>query len=178
MRTWHALPIIQRRIDTHRHLSTPRTTPGRRADHDHRLRHGGPRRDRRTGRSRPGDSSPAATAHLHDCRRAYADTLVEITWADERLVVANDSIGSSNLGGFREELPARLVSVGIAEQNQVGVAAGMENDEKIPVASCAGSFLSARATEQITFRRSRRRGGAAAGRYLARAACSRTVART
>lgn len=126
----------------------------------------------------PGDSSPAATAHLHDCRRAYADTLVEITWADERLVVANDSIGSSNLGGFREELPARLVSVGIAEQNQVGVAAGMENDEKIPVASCAGSFLSARATEQITFRRSRRRGGAAAGRYLARVACSRTVART
>ena len=28
VRTWHALPIIQRRIDTHRHLSTPRTTPG------------------------------------------------------------------------------------------------------------------------------------------------------
>ena len=118
-------------------------------------------------------------APLHDCRKAYADTLVEIARADERLVVvANDSIGSSNLGGFREELPARLVSVGIAEQNQVGVAAGMKNDEKIPVASCAGSFLSARATEQITFRRSRRRGGAAAGRYLARAACSRTVART
>lgn len=116
---------------------------------------------------------------LHDCRRAYAATLTDIARADERLViVTNDSIGSSNLGGFREELPARLVSVGIAEQNQVGVAAGMENDEKIPVASCAGSFLSARATEQITFRRSRRRGGAAAGRYLARAACSRTVART
>ena len=34
VRTWHALPIIQRRIDTHRHLLTPRTTPGRRADHD------------------------------------------------------------------------------------------------------------------------------------------------
>ena len=50
VRTWHALPIIQRRIDTHRHLLIPRTTPGRRADHDHRLRHGGPRRDRRLPR--------------------------------------------------------------------------------------------------------------------------------
>ena len=89
-------------------------------------------------------------APLHDCRKAYADTLVEIARADERLVVvANDSIGSSNLGGFREEFPARLINVGIAEQNQVGVAAGMENGGKIPVVSCAGSFLSARATEQI-----------------------------
>ena len=89
-------------------------------------------------------------APLHDCRKAYADTLVEIARADERLVVvANDSIGSSNLGGFHEELPSRLINVGIAEQNQVGVAAGMENGGKIPVVSCAGSFLSARATEQI-----------------------------
>ena len=64
VRTWHALPIIQRRIDTHRHLSTPRTTPGRRADHDHRLRHGGPRRDRRLprgccSRALPPPSRPA-----------------------------------------------------------------------------------------------------------------------
>ncbi|MCZ0856724.1 transketolase family protein [Actinomyces israelii] len=89
-------------------------------------------------------------APLHDCRRAYAATLTDIARADERLViVTNDSIGSSNLGGFHEELPSRLINVGIAEQNQVGVAAGLENGDKIPVVSCAGSFLSARATEQI-----------------------------
>ena len=89
-------------------------------------------------------------APLHDCRRAYAATLTDIARADERLViVTNDSIGSSNLGGFHEELPSRLINVGIAEQNQVGVAAGLENGGKIPVVSCAGSFLSARATEQI-----------------------------
>lgn len=87
---------------------------------------------------------------LHDCRRAYAATLTDIARTDERLViVTNDSIGSSNLGGFHEELPSRLINVGIAEQNQVGVAAGLENGGKIPVVSCAGSFLSARATEQI-----------------------------
>ena len=87
---------------------------------------------------------------LHDCRGAYARVLTDIARADERLVVvANDSVGSSNLGAFREEFPTRLINVGIAEQNQVGVAAGLENGGKIPVVSCAGSFLSARATEQI-----------------------------
>ena len=92
----------------------------------------------------------APETHLHDCRGAYARALTDIARADERLVVvANDSVGSSNLGAFREEFPTRLINVGIAEQNQVGVAAGLENGGKIPVVSCAGSFLSARATEQI-----------------------------
>ena len=87
---------------------------------------------------------------LHDCRRAYAQTLAEIARRDDRLVVVvNDSVGSSNLGALCEEFPNRIINVGIAEQNQVGVAAGLENGGKIPVVSCAGPFLSARATEQI-----------------------------
>ncbi|WP_172120640.1 transketolase family protein [Actinomyces faecalis] len=88
--------------------------------------------------------------NLYDCRNAYAETLADIARQDGRLVVVvNDSVGSSNLGGFRDEFPACLINVGIAEQNQVGVAAGLENGGKIPVVSCAGSFLSARATEQV-----------------------------
>ena len=88
--------------------------------------------------------------NLYDCRKAYAQTLADIARQDDRLVVVvNDSVGSSNLGGFRDEFPTRLINVGIAEQNQVGVAAGLENGGKIPVVSCAGSFLSARATEQV-----------------------------
>lgn len=87
---------------------------------------------------------------LFDCRQAYAATLTDLARADERLVVVvNDSVGSANLGGFQKEFPTRLINVGIAEQNQVGVAAGLENGGKIPVVSCAGSFLSARATEQV-----------------------------
>lgn len=86
---------------------------------------------------------------LFDCRQAYAATLTDIARADERLVVVNDSVGSANLGGFQKEFPTRLINVGIAEQNQVGIAAGLENGGKIPVVSCAGSFLSARATEQV-----------------------------
>ena len=79
---------------------------------------------------------------LFDCRQAYAATLTDIARADERLVVVNDSVGSANLGGFQKEFPTRLINVGIAEQNQVGIAAGLENGGKIPVVSCAGSFLS------------------------------------
>lgn len=87
---------------------------------------------------------------LFDCRRIYAATLTDIARRDERLVVVvNDSVGSSALGAFQEEFPSRTINVGIAEQNQVGVAAGLENGGKIPVVSCAGSFLSARATEQV-----------------------------
>lgn len=89
-------------------------------------------------------------AELFDCRKAYAETLEKIAESDDRLVVVvNDSVGSSNLKGFEKRFPERLINVGIAEQNQVGVAAGLENCGKIPVVSCAGSFLSARAMEQI-----------------------------
>ncbi|ETJ43676.1 putative transketolase, partial [human gut metagenome] len=81
---------------------------------------------------------PQVSENLYDCRKAYAQTLADIARQDDRLVVVvNDSVGSSNLGGFRDEFPTRLINVGIAEQNQVGVAAGLENGGKIPVVSCA-----------------------------------------
>ncbi len=63
--------------------------------------------------------------------------------------MVNDSVGSSKLDKLKKELPDQLVNVGIAEQDMVGVAAGLENGGKIPFVSGAGCFLSARATEQI-----------------------------
>ncbi|MDO4259465.1 MAG: transketolase C-terminal domain-containing protein [Actinomycetaceae bacterium] len=90
------------------------------------------------------------STELFDCRAAFAATVEEIAATEERLVVVvNDSVGSSNLNGFAAAFPQRLINVGIAEQNQLGVAAGLENGGKIPVVSCAGSFLSARAMEQV-----------------------------
>ncbi len=86
----------------------------------------------------------------HDCRDAFAATLSDLARADERVVaVVNDSVGSSKLGAFAAEFGPRLVNVGIAEQDQIGIAAGLANGGKIPFVSCAGSFLSARALEQI-----------------------------
>lgn len=85
-----------------------------------------------------------------DNRVVFAETLIELAAADERIVaIANDSVGSSNLGGFREAYPDRLINVGIAEQNMVGVAAGLAATGHIPFVCCAGPFLTGRATEQI-----------------------------
>jgi len=93
-------------------------------------------------------TSPAAT--LHDCRDAWVATLVELAEVDSRIVaVVNDSVGSSKLGPFQERFPNRLVNVGIAEQDMVGVGAGLANGGKIPFVSAAACFLTARAMEQI-----------------------------
>jgi transketolase len=87
---------------------------------------------------------------LHDCRNAFSNALVELGEADERIVVVNnDSVGSSKTGAFRERFPDRLINVGIAEQNLVGVGAGLANAGKIPFVCSASCFLTARALEQI-----------------------------
>ncbi|TMR93536.1 transketolase family protein [Nonomuraea basaltis] len=85
-----------------------------------------------------------------DCRRDFAEELLSLAERDERIVaVCNDSVGSSNLAGFRERFPHRLVNVGIAEQDLVGVAAGLANAGKIPFVCAAAPFLTGRALEQI-----------------------------
>ncbi|MCZ7436716.1 transketolase family protein [Micromonospora sp. WMMC241] len=87
---------------------------------------------------------------VFDCRQAFADELRALARVDERVVaVCNDSVGSSNLVGFRDEFPRRLVNVGIAEQDLVGVAAGLANAGKIPFVCAAAPFLTGRALEQI-----------------------------
>jgi transketolase len=92
----------------------------------------------------------APDAQTYDCRKAFADTLIELARADERIVaVCNDSVGSSNLVAFRDEFPDRLINVGIAEQDLVGVGAGLANGGLIPFVSAAAPFLTGRALEQI-----------------------------
>lgn len=92
----------------------------------------------------------ADTTTRVDNRTAFAEQLIELARADERVVaVCNDSVGSSNLGAFREEFPERLFNVGIAEQNMVGVGAGLAITGLIPFVCAAAPFLTGRALEQI-----------------------------
>src|SRR3712207_316963 len=85
-----------------------------------------------------------------DCRNAYVETLADLAHHDHRIVgVVNDSVGSSKLDAFRKAFPDRLINVGIAEQDMVGVAAGLANGGRIPFVSAASCFLTARALEQI-----------------------------
>ncbi len=89
-------------------------------------------------------------AGLHDCRDVFASTLVEMAGADERIAaVVNDSVNSTKLKGFRNRFPHRFVNVGIAEQNMVGVGAGLANGGMIPFVCGASCFLTARAMEQV-----------------------------
>jgi transketolase len=87
---------------------------------------------------------------MMDCRDAYSKALEELASADERVVaVVNDSLSSTKLKGFKEKFPRRLINVGIAEQNMVGVGAGLANAGKIPYVCGAACFLTARSMEQI-----------------------------
>jgi len=92
----------------------------------------------------------AAAAGTHDCRVAFADELATLARANPRIVaVCNDSVGSSNLVAFRKEFPQRVINVGIAEQNMVGVAAGLANGGFLPFVCAASPFLTGRSLEQI-----------------------------
>src|SRR5262249_21348369 len=85
-----------------------------------------------------------------DCRVAFAEALVSLARAATRVVaVCNDSVGSSNLKEFKKLFPDRLINVGIAEQNMVGVAAGLANGGLLPFVCAASCFLTGRALEQV-----------------------------
>jgi transketolase len=91
-----------------------------------------------------------ATVQLFDCREAYMSALEEMAAADARVcAVANDSLSSAKLKNFKARFPDRFINVGIAEQNMVGVAAGLANGGMIPYVCAASCFLTARAMEQI-----------------------------
>lgn len=92
----------------------------------------------------------ATSSGLSDCRDAWGKALEALAESDPRIVVVvNDSVGSSKLGGFQKKFPDRLVNVGIAEQTMVGVGAGLANGGHIPFVSAASCFLTGRALEQI-----------------------------
>jgi transketolase len=85
-----------------------------------------------------------------DCRDAFSSTLVEMAAADERIcAVVNDAVGSTKLKPFSAKYPNRFVNVGIAEQNMVGVSAGLANGGMIPFCCGASCFLTARSMEQV-----------------------------
>lgn len=80
----------------------------------------------------------------------FAETLLELARQDRQLlVVTSDSRGSGKLGPFGQALPGQIVEVGIAEQNLVGIAAGLAAAGKNVFAVSPACFLTARSLEQI-----------------------------
>ena len=80
----------------------------------------------------------------------FAATLEELAKANPNIIaVTSDSRGSGKLAPFGKNLPKQLVEVGIAEQNLVGITAGLAACGKKSFGVSPGCFLTARSLEQI-----------------------------
>lgn len=83
-------------------------------------------------------------------RFGFGEGLVEAGKRTEKLVVLGADISSSVcVDMFAREFPERFFSVGIAEQNCVGIAAGLALGGKIPVFATYAVFAALRTTDQI-----------------------------
>jgi transketolase len=80
----------------------------------------------------------------------FADTLQALATADRNVIaVTSDSRGSGKLAPFGKALPKQIVEVGIAEQNLVGITAGLAACGKKAFGVSPSCFLTARSLEQI-----------------------------
>lgn len=83
-------------------------------------------------------------------RQVICDKLMELAKYDKDIMVlACDSRGSASMGNFAKEYPEQFVEIGIAEQNAVGVAAGLATCGKKAYVASPACFLSMRSVEQV-----------------------------
>jgi transketolase len=92
------------------------------------------------------DNKKTAKANLE----VFSETLQQLAKEDRNIiVVTSDSRGSGKLVPFGQKFPAQHIEVGIAEQNLVGVAAGLASTGKKVFAVSPEFFISARSLEKI-----------------------------
>lgn len=83
-------------------------------------------------------------------RMAFTKRLLELAREDQTLfAVATDSRGSVTLGDFAGELPEQFVECGIAEQDAIGISAGLASAGVRPFVCGPACFYSLRSAEQV-----------------------------
>lgn len=83
-------------------------------------------------------------------RQVICDTLMELAKDDKDIyVLTSDSRGSASMTNFANEYPKQFVEVGIAEQNLIGIAAGLATTGKKCFAASPACFLTMRSIEQV-----------------------------
>lgn len=83
-------------------------------------------------------------------RQSYGEELVKLGEENENIVVLDADLSTATKTEiFAKKFPNRYINVGIAEQNLVGIAAGISTFDKIPYASTFAVFATGRAYEQI-----------------------------
>ncbi len=82
-------------------------------------------------------------------RNGYGDGLLACAEKDQRVVVlTGDLAESTRVLPFAEKFPERFVECGVAEQNMVGIAAGLALSGKIPFVSSYAVFSPGRSWDQ------------------------------
>lgn len=83
-------------------------------------------------------------------RQVICETLMNLAETDpDIMVLTSDSRGSAAMAPFAKSFPNQFVEVGIAEQNIVGISAGLAHSGKKPFVTSPACFLSMRSIEQI-----------------------------
>jgi transketolase len=82
-------------------------------------------------------------------RKAFSDALVAAAVADPRVLLLTGDHGYALFDEFRHRCPAQYINAGIAEQNMVGVAAGLARSGFRPVVYALSAFIPVRVLEQI-----------------------------
>jgi transketolase len=87
---------------------------------------------------------------LVSLRDVYGATLLSIGTRDPRVMALDADLASSTrTAAFAKAFPARHLNIGIAEQNMVGMAAGLSLAGHVPFVNTFASFLTRRACDQI-----------------------------
>src|SRR5438874_11729444 len=82
-------------------------------------------------------------------REVFSQTLVALAQRDPRVVVLTGDHGYALFDEFRRECPGQYLNAGVAEQNMVGVAAGLAKGGLRPVVYGLSAFVPMRVLEQI-----------------------------
>jgi transketolase len=84
------------------------------------------------------------------CREAFTETLLGLAQKNTAIIaVSSDARGSCSLNDYVEALPDQFIEIGIAEQDEIGIAAGLASVGKHPYVCAPACFLSTRALEQL-----------------------------
>lgn len=82
-------------------------------------------------------------------RAAFSDSLVRLAKADPNVLLLTGDHGYALFDDFRRECPAQYINAGIAEQNMVGMAAGLARTGFRPFVYGLSAFIPVRVVEQI-----------------------------
>ncbi len=82
-------------------------------------------------------------------RKTCLDCIYDLAKADARVVFVGSDLGFGTLDAFRDEMPERFFMEGVAEQNLIGLAAGLAMEGYIPYVNTIATFLTRRCYEQI-----------------------------